>query len=70
MFYCLKNESNRIVHTKYYHPPVAVKNYNDMSDGQSFFNQTLKNYLSTYDSNWKIIIITIIISVSIIRWSQ
>ena len=54
MFYCLKNESNRTVHTKYYHPPVALKNYNDMSDGQRLFDQTLKNYLRTYDSIRKI----------------
>ena len=33
---------------------VEMKDCNVMIDGQNFFDQSVKNNLSTYDSIWKI----------------
>ena len=39
---------------RYYLPIVEIKNYNDMIEGQSFFDQPVRNNLRTYDSIRKI----------------
>ena len=39
---------------RYYLPTVEIKNYNDMIEGQSFFDQPVRNNLRTYDSIRKI----------------
>ena len=49
------NKDNRTVHTKYYLPTVEMKDNNVMIDGQSFFDQTVKNNLITYDNDGKIV---------------
>ena len=54
MFYCLKNTTDKTVHTKYYLPTVETKDYNVMIDGQNFFDQSVKGSLRTYDNIQKI----------------
>ena len=44
-----KNENDRKVSTGYYLPKVEIKDYIVMIDGRNFFDQTVNNYLITYD---------------------
>ena len=44
------NKDDRRVHTKYYLPTVEIKYYNVMINGQSFFEQPVKNNLITHDN--------------------
>ena len=44
-----KNATYRTVHTKYYLPNVEIKDDNILIDGQSVFDETVKNNLRTYD---------------------
>ena len=39
---------------RYYLPTVKIKDYSVMINGQTFFDQTVKNDLRTYDSIQKI----------------
>ena len=44
-----KNENDRKVSTGYYLPKVEIKDYIVVIDGRNFFDQTVNNYLITYD---------------------
>ena len=44
-----ENTVDRTVHSKYYLPTVEIKVYNDMIDGQSFFDLPVRSNLKTYD---------------------
>ena len=48
------NETDREVHTKYYLPTEEIKDYNVITDGRNFFDQTIKNDFRTYDNIRKI----------------
>ena len=50
----LENMDDRTAHTGYFLPRVEIKDHNVMIEGQKFFNQPVKNYLSTYDITRKI----------------
>ena len=45
-----ENTDGRISYTRYYLPPVEIKNNNVVIDGQNFFDQPVKNILITYDN--------------------
>ena len=49
-----EDESQRTSYKRYYLPAVEIKNYNVMIDGQNFFDQPVRNNLTTYDSIRKI----------------
>ena len=49
-----ENSTDKTVHTKYYLPTVEKKDDNVMIDRQNFFDQPVKSYLRTYDSNRKV----------------
>ena len=49
-----ENECDGIVHTRYYHPKVEIKDYNVMINGQHFFDQPVKGDIRTDDSIQKI----------------
>ena len=51
-----EKKDDRTVHTKYYLPTLQIKDYNDMIDGQNFFDQPVKKNLITYDNIRKIVI--------------
>ena len=46
--------TDRTVHTKYHLLTVEIKDYNVIIDGQTFFDQPVRNNLRTYDNIWKI----------------
>ena len=54
IFLWFENTTDRTVHTKYYLPTVEIQDYNVIIDGQTFFNQPVKNNLRTYDNIRKI----------------
>ena len=45
---------DRTAHTGYYLPRVEIKDHNVMIEVQNFFDQAVKNYLTTYDITQKI----------------
>ena len=45
-----ENNTDRTIHTKYYLPTVEIKDYNVMIDDWNFFDQQVKNDLTTYDN--------------------
>ena len=49
-----ENKGDRIIHTGYYIPKVKIRNYNNMTDPQNFFDEPLKNDMRTYDNIRKI----------------
>ena len=49
-----ENRTDRIVHTGYYIPKLEVKDYNVITDGRNFFDESIKNDLITYDNIRKI----------------
>ena len=50
-----ENNTNGIVHTKYYLPTVEIKDQNFMIGGQNFFDEPVKNILRIFDSIRKIV---------------
>ena len=45
---------DRTAHTGYFLPRVEIKDHNVMIEVQNFFDQAVKNYLTTYDITRKI----------------
>ena len=45
---------DRTAHTGYFLPRVEIKDHNVMTEVQNFFDQAVKNYLTTYDITRKI----------------
>ena len=46
-----ENKDDRKVHTRYYHPKIEIKDYND---GKNFFHQLVKSNMRTYGNIKKI----------------
>ena len=51
-----ENNAHRTRYTGYFLPKVEIKDYNVMINGQSFFDQPVKNDLRIYDNVQKITI--------------
>ena len=49
-----ENEDDIKVHTGYYLPKVEIKDYNDIIDEKTFFEQQVKIHIITYDNTRKI----------------
>ena len=49
-----ENRTDRKVHTGYFLPTVAIKEYNFMIDGKNFFDKPIKNDQISYDNIRKI----------------
>ena len=45
-----ENKGDRIIHTEYYIPKVKIRNYNNMTNPQNIFDETVKNDIRTYDN--------------------
>ena len=52
--FVLSFEDGRTSYKRYYLPLVEMKDYNIVIDGQTFFDQPVKNNLTTYDNIRKI----------------
>ena len=52
--FVLSFEDRRTSYKRYYLPLVEMKDYNVVIDGQTFFDQPVKNNLTTYDNIRKI----------------
>ena len=45
---------DRTRHSRYYLPTAKVKDYNVIIDGKSFFDQSIKSYIKTYENIQKV----------------
>ena len=54
-----EDDAHQTRYTGYFLPKVEIKNYNVMTDGQTIFDQSIKNDQTTYDNT---LILKVIIS--------
>ena len=54
--FSFKDNAHQIRYTGYFLSKVEIKDYNIMINGQSFFDQPVKDDLRTYENVWKIMI--------------
>ena len=54
LFLSFENNGGRTSYTRYYLPLVEIKNNNVIIDGRKFFDEPVKNNLTTYDNIRKI----------------
>ena len=50
MVLLFENEDHRISHSNYYLPKVEIKDYNVMTDGKNFLDQTINSEHKTYEN--------------------
>ena len=50
LFLAFENDTQRTSHSGYYLPNVEIKNYYVINNGESFFDQPIKNNKVTYES--------------------
>ena len=52
-----ENDAQKTSNKRYDLPNVEIKYYNDMIDGKSFFDQTVKNYKITSENIKKLLLV-------------